>query len=84
MCSNRIPKGTKRQLKDISSIQFVANLGHYLDFTLAQGRPTKDTDAYILEKMHRWLAAWKGNLPNNTSRACIGKSVTTSMPTYII
>jgi len=82
MCSKRVHESVKQSIKEISFIHFVANLEHYLGFPLIQGRATKDTYDYILEKMHRRLSTWKGNLLNKAGRVCLAKSVTTTMPIY--
>ena len=82
MCSKRVHESVKRSIKEISSIRFVANLGHYLGFPLIQGRATKYTYDYILEKMQRRLSTWKGNLLNKAGHVCLAKSVTTTMPIY--
>jgi len=84
MCSKRVHGSVKQSIKEISSIRFVANLGHYLGFRLIQGRATKDIYDYILEKIHRRLSTWKSNLLNKVGRVCLAKSVTTAMPIYIL
>jgi hypothetical protein len=82
MCSKKVLERTKRDIKGISLIRLVSNLGHYLGFPLVLGRVTKETYKHIIEKMHHRLAAWKCNLLNKAGRVYLAKSVTTSIPMY--
>lgn len=82
MCSKRVHESVKQSIKEISSIRFVANLGHYLGFPLIQGRATTDTYGYILEKMYKRLSTWKCNLLNKAGRVFPAKLVTTAILIY--
>jgi len=81
MCSMMVPGKRKREIKDISAIKFVADLGHFLGFPLDKGR-SKDVYNDIIDKVHKKLASWKGRLLNKARRACLVKSVTIAIPVY--
>lgn len=82
MCSRMVHGDRKQRIKEISSISFVADLGHYLGFPLVKGRVARNVYNDILDKVSKKLASWKGNLLNKAGRACLVRSVTTAIPVY--
>ena len=82
MCSRMVQGERKRELQDISTIKFVADLGHYLGFPLVKDRVSRDVYNDVVDKVSKRLATWKGNILNKARRACLVKSVTTAIPVY--
>lgn len=64
MSSKGIPNRMKNIFKDVCGIASVSNLGRYLGFSLVQGRQHHQSLDFILDKIHRRLASWKGKLLN--------------------
>lgn len=64
MCSKMVQGERKRDLKDISSIKFVDDLGHYLGFPLVKWRISRNVYDEMLDKVQKKLVSWKGNLLN--------------------
>lgn len=79
MCSRLVLRQKKDNMKDISSISFVSDLGVYLGFFLVQGRVNHNVYNAVLDKIQRRMAAWKGRLVNKAGRVCLAKSVTSSI-----
>ena len=82
MCSRMVQGERKREIQDISTIKFVADLGHYLGFPLVKGRVSRNIYNNIVDKVSKRLVTWKGNILNKAGRACLVKSVTTAIPVY--
>jgi len=72
----------KCEIQDVSTIKFVADLGHYHGFPLVQGRVSRNVYNDVVDKVSKRLATWKGNILNKAGRACLVKSVTTAIPVY--
>jgi len=60
----------------------VADLGHYLGFPLVKGRVSRNVYNDVVDKVSKRLATWKGNILNKAGRACLVKSVTTTIRVY--
>ena len=82
MCSRMVQGERKREIQDISTIKFVADLGHYLGFPLVKGRISRGVYNDVVDKVSKRLATWKGNMLNKAGRVCLVKSVTTTIPVY--
>jgi len=82
MCSRMVQGERKREIQDISNIKFVADLGHYLGFPLIKGRVSQNIYNNVVDKVSKRLATWKGNILNKAGRACLVKSITTTIPIY--
>jgi hypothetical protein len=53
MCSRMVQGERKREIQDISTIKFVADLGHYLGFPLVKGRVSRGVYNDVVDKV--WL-----------------------------
>lgn len=84
MSSKGIPNRMKNIFKDVCGIASVSNLGRYLGFSLVQGRQHHQSLDFILDKIHRRLASWKGKLLNRAGWLCLAKYVLSSLPMYIM
>lgn len=82
MCSSHIHRTRRDQLSRISNVTLVEDLGHYLGFPLVQGRASKNTYNFVVEKIQKRMASWKRRLLNKAGKICLVKSVTSSIPIY--
>jgi len=82
MCSRMVQGERKREIQDISTIKFVADLGHYLGFPLVKVRVSRDVYNDVVDKVSKRLATLKGNILNKVGQACLVKFITTAIPVY--
>ena len=82
MCSRMVQGEIKQEIQDISTIKFVADLGHYLGFPLVKGRVSRNVYNDVVDKVSKRLSTGKGNILNKARRAYLVKSVTTAIPVH--
>ena len=82
MCSRMVKGERKREIQDISTIKFVADLGHYLGFPLVQGRVSRNVYNDVVDKVSKRLATWKGNILSIMGRVQLVKSIIHGMLVY--
>ncbi|XP_055960701.1 uncharacterized protein LOC126667366 [Mercurialis annua] len=58
------------------------DLGKYLGVPLLHSRITKETYAFILDKIHKKLSGWNANLLSLAGRLTLAKSVLMTIPSY--
>jgi len=74
--SNIVPL-VKGEIQGISTIKFIANLGHYLGSSLVKGRVSRNVYNDVVDKVSKRLATWKGNILNKAGQASLVKFVIT-------
>ena len=82
ICSRMVQGERKREIQDISTIKLVMDLGHNLGFPLVRGRVSRNVYNDFVDKVSKRLATWKENILNKAGRACLVKSVTTTILVY--
>ncbi|XP_057443830.1 uncharacterized protein LOC130735982 [Lotus japonicus] len=84
MASLHVSEGLKERIVVVTSIPFTANLGKYLGFPIIYGRVKKEDYTFIVERITRRLAAWKGKLLNEPGRVTLVRSVISAILVYVM
>ncbi|GLU17744.1 hypothetical protein SLE2022_341000 [Rubroshorea leprosula] len=80
--SANIQSAVANSLSTRCGIPLTSNLGSYLGIPVIHGRHSSKHYEYILEKMQKKLASWKGANLSLAGRKVLVQSVTTSIPAY--
>lgn len=81
-CSKNVSHNVASDLARIVGSFLVADLGMYLGVPLIHSRFSKNTYQYVLYKMNKRLACWKGQHLSLAGKSVLIKSVLSSLPVY--
>ncbi|XP_019157963.1 PREDICTED: uncharacterized protein LOC109154684 [Ipomoea nil] len=72
----------KRRLGEVAGIPVSDNMGKYLGIPILHKRVSKDSFAYILEKMKKRLSGWKRDSLSLAGRRILTQSALATIPVY--
>lgn len=82
--SSNIGRMVANQLADMCGSPLTSDLGKYLGVPLIHKRITRNTYNYLLDKVSTRLASWKARTLSLAGRLTLIKSVTSSIPIYVM
>lgn len=82
--SSNIDLDLASDLSRTLGIEKTQDLGNYLGAPLLHQRTTRNTYAYVLEKMRKKLSVWKANTLSFAGRVTLAPSSLESMPGYLV
>src|ERR1044072_6381284 len=72
----------RARILSITSIPFTTHFEKYLGFPILQGRPKACDFEYVVDRVSRKLASWKGKLLNKAGKITLVKAVLNAIPVY--
>lgn len=80
--SKNVETGLANRMSSLFGVPITPNLGTYLGMPVLHGRVCKSTYSYLVEKVKKRLASWKGRLLSRAARHILVQSVTSTIPLY--
>ncbi|CAN1746300.1 Putative ribonuclease H protein At1g65750 [Linum perenne] len=82
--SKNTPRILSREITNCLGIEATQDLGRYLGAPILHGRVTKQSYAFLLDRLDKRLAGWKGENLSLAGRVTLASSVLNSLPCYIM
>src|ERR1044072_9788922 len=77
-----VTRGKRERITCVTSIAFTSHLDRYLGFPILKGRQKKEDYNFIVDRVAKRLASWKGMLLSKAGKITLVKSVVTTIPIY--
>lgn len=82
--SPNLPLSVGRLFLQKFGVPVTRDLGNYLGVPLLSGAPTSKHFHYLVERTEKRLSGWTGKLLSRASRLVLLKSITTTLPHYVM
>lgn len=82
MFSSNVPQSTADDIIGLAGIPHTKDIGVYLGLPMINGRVSKNSFGYLLDKLHKKLAGWKADTLPFAGRVTLAKHVLNTLPFY--
>lgn len=77
-----VERARKARIFSITTIPFTSHMDKYLGFPILRGRQQASDFDFVIDRVGRKLASWKGKLLNKAGKVTLVKSVLNAIPVY--